>query len=68
MSNEEHLDPHLNIKTYSFVLSVLQETSHQHSKQKAKLGKHRKTPPTHLIVPANDELQVTHKLPEGFVV
>lgn len=38
------------------------------SEQNTKLGKGDKTTSAHLIVPANDEFQVAHKLPEGFVL
>lgn len=38
------------------------------NRQTPKCGMLRKTTPAHLIVPADDELQVAHELPEGFVL
>ena len=38
------------------------------NRQMPKCGMLRKTTPAHLIVPADDELQFAHELPEGFVL
>lgn len=69
MTNGGWLELHLTVEMYSYSSQLGDLNTRVCFQQRLKRGTQNTTTTlAYLVVPANDELQVAHKLPEGLVL